>query len=97
MKRVLILLCAAMLAWPAPAVAGTIQGTVVNTSTGTPLPCQVAVMLQVQVNGELVPFRETISDKQGRFRFARLPVGEGIVYRAGAPATASSTQDRGSA
>ena len=38
----------------------------------------------MQVNGEFVPFRETISDKQGRFRFERLPVGDGVVYQAGA-------------
>jgi hypothetical protein len=38
----------------------------------------------VQVKGEFVPFRETISDKQGRFRFERLPVGNGVVYQAGA-------------
>ena len=38
----------------------------------------------MQVKGEFVPFRETISDKQGRFRFERLPVGDGVVYQAGA-------------
>ena len=67
-----------------PAVAGTIEGTVVNTSSGTPVPCQVAVILQVQVKSQFVPFREAISDKQGRFRFERLPVGDGVVYLAGA-------------
>ena len=73
-------------AWslPVPAVAGTILGTVANTSSGAAVPCQVAVNLQVQVHGEFVPFRETISDVQGRFRFERLPVGEGVVYQTGA-------------
>ena len=69
---------------PAPAVAGTILGTVANTSTGTPVPCQVSVVVLLQVKDQFVPFRETISDKQGRFRFERLPVGDGIVYMAGA-------------
>ncbi|MGO9109218.1 MAG: hypothetical protein ACLP9L_08300 [Thermoguttaceae bacterium] len=90
MKITPILLCAAlagiMLAWsmPAPAVAGTIQGTVVNTSTGAPVPCQVLVILQARVKGEFVPFRDVVSDKQGRFRFQRLPVSDGVVYQAGA-------------
>jgi hypothetical protein len=81
MKFAFILLLAAS---PAAVVAGTIQGTVVNTSTGKAVPCQVAVALQVQVRNELVPFRDVISDKQGRFRFERLPVGDGVIYRAGA-------------
>jgi len=69
---------------PTSVVAGTILGTVVNTSTGTPVPCQVAVVVQVQVKGQFVPFRDVISDKQGRFRFERLPAGDGVVYQAGA-------------
>src|SRR5208283_5471675 len=78
MKLALVLLCVAA---PLPAVAGSIQGTVVNTSTGTPLPCQVSVVLQVQVKGQFVPFRDTISDTQGRYRFARLPVDDAVVYQ----------------
>ena len=81
MKIAFILFCAAV---PASAAAGTIEGTVVNTSTGTPLPCQVTVVLQVLVKNDFVPFRDVVSDKQGRFRFERLPVGEGVVYQAGA-------------
>ncbi len=81
MKITSILFCAA-LALPAAAAAGTIRGTVVNTSTGTSVPCQVAVNLQVQVNGAFVGFRETISDAQGRFRFDGLPAG--VVYLTGA-------------
>ena len=84
MKLESILLCAALAAVPAAALAGTIQGTVVNTSTGTPTPCQVAVIVQVQVKGQFVPLRDVISDKQGCFRVDRLPVGDGIVYQAGA-------------
>ena len=84
MKITSILFCAALAALPSPAVAGIIEGTVVNTSTGKPVPCQVAVVLQVLVKHEFVPFRDAISDAQGRFRFERLPVGEGVVYQAGA-------------
>ena len=84
MKITFILFCAALLAAPTASVAGTIQGTVFNSSSGTPVPCQVAVVVQVQVKGEFVPFRELISDKRGRFRFEPLPVDDGVVYRVGA-------------
>ena len=96
MKITSVLFCAALAAAALPAVAGTIEGTVVNTSTGTPVPCQAAVVLQVQVKGEFVPFRDDISDKQGRFRFERLP-GTGSSTRPAPPGTASSTPARGSA
>jgi hypothetical protein len=82
MKITSVLSCAALAAAALPAVAGTIEGTVVNTSTGAPVPCQAAVVLQVQVKGEFVPYRDDISDAQGRFRFERLP--DGFVYQAGA-------------
>ncbi len=82
MKISILLLCAALAA--APAAGGTIQGTVVNTSSGAPVPCQVTVDLQVQVRDQLVPFREVVSDKQGQYRFERLPAGDGVVYQAGA-------------
>jgi hypothetical protein len=84
MRIAALLLCAALAAVSPPAVAGTIQGTVVNTSSGSPVPCQVAVILQVQVKGAFVPYRDVVSDKQGRFGFQRLPVGDGVVYQAGA-------------
>lgn len=87
MKIAFLLLCvplATLTSASSSAVAGMIEGMVVNTSTGKPIPCQVAVILQVQVKGELVPFRDVISDKQGRFSFGRLPAGDGVVYQAGA-------------
>ncbi len=84
MKIATILLCAALAAVSPPAVAGTIQGTVVNTSTGSPAPCQVTVILQVHVKDQFVPFRDVVSDKQGRFRFQGLPVSDGVVYLPGA-------------
>jgi hypothetical protein len=69
---------------PRSVLAGTIQGTVVNTSSGAPKPCQVAVVLQVQVKGQFVPLRDVVSDEKGRFCFQRLPVGDGIIYQSGA-------------
>ncbi len=91
MKITSILFSAALagtvLAWsmPATAVAGTIQGTVVNTSSGTAVPCQVAVILQVQVKGAVRRL------SRGNLRQARpasvsseLPAGNGVVYLAGA-------------
>src|ERR1039458_2821956 len=89
MKIAFILFCAALTGTmlgskPASAVAGTIQGTVVNTSTGSPVPCQVVVVVQVLVKDQFVPFRDVVSDKQGRFRFERLPAGDGVAYRTGA-------------
>jgi len=81
MKFALILFCASV---PASVVGGTIEGTVVNTSSGAPVPCQVVVILQAQLKDGFVPCRDVVSDKQGRFRFERLPSGEGVVYQAGA-------------
>jgi hypothetical protein len=82
MKLALLTACLAYAA--SSAAAGTIQGTVYNTSTGEPVPCQVTVILEAQVKGQFVPFRDVISEKDGRYRFTRLPVGEGVVYLAGA-------------
>jgi len=79
MKLALILLCATV---PVSAFGGTIEGTVVNTSSGAPVPCQVAVLLQVQLKNGFVPCRDLVSDTQGRFRFERLPLGDGLVYQA---------------
>jgi hypothetical protein len=84
MKIAPILFCSALAAAPLAAFGGVIEGTVVNTSTGTPVPCQVAVILQVQVKGDFVPYRDVISDTQGRFRFQQLPVSDGFVFQAGA-------------
>jgi hypothetical protein len=62
---------------------GVISGTVVNASDGRMSPCQADVVLRLQGEGQFVPFRETQSDSQGRFRFDRLPVGDGYWYQAG--------------
>lgn len=65
-------------------VGGTIDGTVVNTTSGTAVPCQAEVMLQLQVKGRFVPFCTVASDKQGRFRFTGLPTGADYLYLVGA-------------
>jgi hypothetical protein len=76
--RALLLLGAALPGLP-PEGTGTIRGTVVNKSAATPSPCQATVVLRIQSEGQLVPFRQSESDARGRFRFDHLPVG--IMYR----------------
>ena len=58
-------------------LGGVIAGTVVNGSDGRLSPCQAEVVLRIEADGQFIPFRETQSDAQGRFRFERLPVGDG--------------------
>jgi hypothetical protein len=84
MKVARLLLCACLALAASSALAGTIEGIVVNTSAGKPVPCQVAVILQVQVKGQFVSFRDAVSDQQGHFRFTGLPVDGGVVYEPGA-------------
>jgi hypothetical protein len=62
---------------------GVISGTVVNASDGRMPPCQAEVVLRIEAEGQFSPFRETRSDAQGRFRFERLPIGDGYCYLAG--------------
>jgi hypothetical protein len=62
---------------------GVISGTVVNASDDQLAPCQAEVVLRIEADGQFIPFRETQSDAQGRFRFERLPVGDGYCYLAG--------------
>ena len=61
-----------------------IQGTVVNTSSGAPVPCQTEVVLQMQINGQFIPFRDVTSDAEGRFHFKNLPEGADYQYLVGA-------------
>jgi hypothetical protein len=84
MKLAPLLLSAALAAISVSARAGTIDGTVFNTSTGKPVPCQVTITLQVLVKDQFVPFRDSISDQEGHFRFTGLPVEGGVVYQPGA-------------
>jgi hypothetical protein len=79
-----LFLCTLLALVASPVRAGMIQGTVYNTSSGTAVPCQAEVILQVQVKGQFVPFRQVASDNQGRFVFAWLPSGEDQVCLVGA-------------
>jgi hypothetical protein len=63
---------------------GTIRGVVVNTSAAAPVACRATVVLRIQSGGQFVPFRETESDAQGRFRFDNLPLGVIYTYKVGA-------------
>jgi hypothetical protein len=63
---------------------GTIEGTVANTSTGTPVPCQAEVVLQMQINGQFMPFKEVKSDTEGRYLFKNVPEGADNLYLIGA-------------
>ncbi len=79
------LLLGTALAFAASTVhAGSIQGTVVNTTRGAAAPCQAEVVLQLQVKGQFVPYRVVASDSQGRFFFGGLPVGAENLYLVGA-------------
>ncbi len=63
---------------------GTIEGEVANTSSGAPVPCQTEVVLQMQTNGQFIPFRDVTSDAEGRYRFKNLPEGADYLYLVGA-------------
>jgi hypothetical protein len=84
MKPMLLLstLCVALSAFVAR--GGTIQGTVANMTTGEPVPCQTEVVLQMQINGQFIPFRDVTSDAEGRYLFKKLPEGKDYLYLVGA-------------
>ena len=85
----LLILSTTSAAAPAPADnaadnAGSIEGIVVNASSGSaPVP-RVEVLLQARVQGEFVPVAETAADRYGRFQFDNLPLGADIPYLPGA-------------
>ena len=84
MKLATLLLAHCFALADASAGGGTIEGTVTNTTSGTAVPCQAQVVLQLQVKGQFVPFYAVASDKQGRFHFTGLPTGEDYLYLVGA-------------
>jgi hypothetical protein len=79
----LLLTCTVLAGQPALG-DGTIAGRVVNGSQGKNRPCQTTVLLRIQSDGQFTPFRETVSNAQGIFRFSGLPVGDGARYLVGA-------------
>jgi len=63
---------------------GVLVGQVVNASRdNAPVPA-AEVVLQVRIEGEFVPVEKTRADAGGRFRFASLPLGDDLLYLAGA-------------
>lgn len=81
--KILLLSAFAVAASPA-AKEGVITGTVVNASRGRTLVADSEVVLRIRLSGQFVPFDQTKTDAQGRFRFAQVPVGQSYVYRPGA-------------
>jgi hypothetical protein len=81
-----ILLVAVWLAFagPVPARDGVVFGTVVNASRNKTPEAGSEVMLGIRLGNEFVPYDQTKTDAQGRFRFGRLPVGTSYSYRVGA-------------
>jgi hypothetical protein len=84
MKSSSILLCACLALRAGTALGGTIEGTVVNTSSGAVVPCPAEVVLQLRVNDQFVPFRSVTTDPGGRFQFTGLPTGDEYLYLVGA-------------
>lgn len=78
------LLLVAQLGLAALPADGTIEGTVVNGSTGRKPAAGVEVVLRVVQDGQFVPVAETTSDETGTFSFPELPAGPGYVYLPGA-------------
>lgn len=63
---------------------GTISGIVVNGSQGG-VPCgDTEVVLRCRIDGQFVPVAQTVTDRDGRFRFQDLPVGADCLYLPGA-------------
>ena len=79
-----VLLASSLFCGQLSAAEGVVSGTVVNASEGKNLPCPAEVVLRVQLEGQFVPFRQTVSDAQGKFCFDRLPVGDAYRYLPGA-------------
>lgn len=63
---------------------GSVSGTVVNRSDAKAAACRTSVVLRVLAEGQFVPFRETVTDAKGTFRFDNLPVGTKSPYLPGA-------------
>ena len=71
-------------AGPAAAKEGFIAGTVVNASRGRTPEAGSEVVLRIRLSGQFVPFDQTKTDAQGRFRFGHVPLGRSYVYQPGA-------------
>ncbi|MCA9217306.1 MAG: carboxypeptidase regulatory-like domain-containing protein [Planctomycetales bacterium] len=63
---------------------GVIEGTIQNGTRTDGATAGVDVVLRAEVGGQMGVVAETVSDIDGRFRFADLPLGDDIVYLPGA-------------
>ena len=63
---------------------GLVTGTVVNASRGkTPVP-DTEVVLRIRLGDDFVPFHQSKTDAQGKFRFEHVPIGKDYRYLPGA-------------
>jgi len=93
--RLLLLLCVAL-----PAVAGTLNGSVRNGTSGAVVAGQTVVLIRLAGGMEEIDTAKT--DTQGRFTFDRAEIGQqpflvrvnyrGVNYHASAPPTQTSVQ-----
>ncbi len=83
MLLTLLLLAGSVSGANPPRPEGVIEGVVVRAAGHTPV-AGAEVVLRAKVNGQLLPVAETAADRQGRFRFRRLPADGGQVYLPGA-------------
>lgn len=81
--KMLMALCLSA-ANPLPPEAGSIGGVVVNATQDEAPVSGAAVVLRVELDGQLVVAAETTSDEHGRFLFDDLPADEEYVYLPGA-------------
>lgn len=61
-----------------------LTGSVVNVSRGKTPAANTDVVLRIRLDKDFVPFDETKTDSQGRFRFNHLPIGKEYVFLPGA-------------
>lgn len=63
---------------------GVIRGLVVNASRGRDPCADTEVVLRVRLEGQFTPVAETVTNQQGKFVFADLPIGDEYLYLPGA-------------
>jgi len=67
-----------------PQSNGSIEGVVINATSGKTPAGGAEVMLRMRVDGQFVPVAQTTADENGKFRFKELYVGREWIYMPGA-------------